>query len=84
MMEQIESLKKEAFVGLDERELRRQEDRLKRIREISADFLKALERTDPQAKVEPPAPEERRKTMCVTEEKPSVTLPGRVEKIIKS
>jgi len=43
MMEQIESVKKQTFVGLDEKELRQQEDRLKRIREISADFLAALE-----------------------------------------
>jgi hypothetical protein len=43
MMEQIESVKKQTFVGLDEKELRQQEDRLKRIREISADFLAALQ-----------------------------------------
>ncbi len=43
MMEQIESVKKQTFVGLDQEELRQQERRLKRIREISADFLAALQ-----------------------------------------
>ena len=43
MMEQIESLKKQTFIGLDDKELRQQEERLKRIREISADFLAALQ-----------------------------------------
>ena len=43
MMEQIESVKKQTFIGLDDKELRQQEERLKRIREISADFLAALQ-----------------------------------------
>jgi len=43
MMEQIESVKKQTFVGLNKKELRQQEDRLKRIREVSADFLAALQ-----------------------------------------
>jgi hypothetical protein len=47
MLEQIESLKKETFVGLTSEELRRQEERLKRIREVSADFLAALKRNGP-------------------------------------
>jgi hypothetical protein len=42
MTEQIESLKKQMFVRLDEEELRQQEERLKRIREVSADLLTAL------------------------------------------
>lgn len=42
--EQINSLKKQTFLGLDEAELSRQEVRLKRIREVSADFLAALKR----------------------------------------
>ena len=45
MREQIESLKAEAFGGLSEDELRRQRERLKRIRELSADWLTALKRT---------------------------------------
>jgi hypothetical protein len=44
MEEQMESLKKQTFLGLDKVELHRQEDRLKRIREVSADFLAALKR----------------------------------------
>jgi hypothetical protein len=44
MLEQIQSLEKEMFGGLNEEDLRQQEARLKRIREVSADFLAALER----------------------------------------
>ncbi|MGC2193535.1 MAG: hypothetical protein WA628_02590 [Terriglobales bacterium] len=44
MIEQIESLKKQTFGGLDAEEMRQQEERLKRIREVSADFLAALKR----------------------------------------
>jgi hypothetical protein len=47
MLEQIESLKKETFVGLSGEEVRQQEERLKRIREVSADFLAALKRNEP-------------------------------------
>lgn len=46
MVEQIESLQKQAFGGLSEAELAEQERRLEHIREISADFLAALERGD--------------------------------------
>ena len=45
MGEQIESLKAQAFGGLNEKQLREQAERLKRIREVSADFLAALKRT---------------------------------------
>ena len=44
MLEQIDSLNKETFIGLTPAELRQQEERLKRIREVSADFLQALKR----------------------------------------
>jgi hypothetical protein len=44
MREQIESLKKQTFGGLSEEELHQQEARLKRIREVSANFLAALKR----------------------------------------
>jgi hypothetical protein len=44
MEEQMESLKRQTFLGVDNVELRRQEERLKRIREVSADFLAALKR----------------------------------------
>ena len=45
MMEQIESLKGQTFGGLSQEELRKQDERLKRIREVSADFLSALKNT---------------------------------------
>ena len=44
MLEEIECLKKQTFGGLDEEELRLQEERLKRIREVSADFIATLQR----------------------------------------
>ena len=44
MLEHIESLKTQTFVGLDEEGLRQQEELLKRIREVSAAFLAALKR----------------------------------------
>ena len=43
MQEQTASLKREAFGGLSPAERSEQEERLKRIREVSADFLRALE-----------------------------------------
>jgi hypothetical protein len=42
MRKQIESLRAQTFGGLSEEELREQDERLKRIRELSADFLSAL------------------------------------------
>jgi hypothetical protein len=42
--EQIECLKKETFGVLSEDEIRSQTDRLKRIRELSADYIAALRR----------------------------------------
>ena len=42
MLKQVESLKAEAFGGLNEEELHEQSERLKRIRELSADYLSAL------------------------------------------
>ncbi len=44
MMEHIESVGNETFTGLNEEELRQREERLKRIREVSADYLAALKR----------------------------------------
>ena len=44
MLEEIASLKKQTFGALSEEEIRQQETRLKRIREVSADFLAALKR----------------------------------------
>jgi hypothetical protein len=45
MLEQVESLKAQTFGGLSQEELRKQDKRLKRIREVSADFLSALKNT---------------------------------------
>ena len=42
MMEQVESLRAETFGGASREEIRRQDERLKRIREISADLMAAL------------------------------------------
>ena len=42
MAEQLESLKAQTFGGLDEEAMREQDARLRRIREVSADFLSAL------------------------------------------
>ena len=44
MREHIESMKKQVFLGRDEERFREQEQRLKRIREVSADYLAALKR----------------------------------------
>jgi hypothetical protein len=44
MLEHIESLEAETFVGVNQEALGEQEDRLKRIRELSADYLAALKR----------------------------------------
>jgi hypothetical protein len=45
LTEEMESLKKETFGGLDQEELRQQQERLKRIREVAADYLAALKRS---------------------------------------
>lgn len=42
MEEQIASLRAQAFGGLSDKELRDQDERLKRIREVSADLLALL------------------------------------------
>lgn len=47
MQEQIESLARQTFVGITQAELEEERERLKRIREVSADFLEALKRSAP-------------------------------------
>lgn len=47
MREQIESLRTQTFGGLTEEELRKEDERLNRIREVSADFLSALKNHPP-------------------------------------
>jgi hypothetical protein len=47
MEEQAESLKRQTFEGLSAAELREPDRRLKRIREVAADFLAALKNNLP-------------------------------------
>jgi hypothetical protein len=47
MREQIESLASQTFLGITSEELRREKERLQRVREVSADFLEALKRIRP-------------------------------------
>jgi hypothetical protein len=42
MLEQTTSMRRETFGGLSPDEVRQQEERLKRIREVSADYITAL------------------------------------------
>ena len=47
LAEEIESMKRQTFGGLTPDEFRERETRLKRIRELSADYLAALKRSAP-------------------------------------
>ena len=47
MSEQTASLKQERFGGLSRDEIQQQEERLKRIRELSAEYLSALKKNLP-------------------------------------
>ena len=42
MREHIDAMQKQTFVGLSAEEFRREQERVERIREVSADFLQAL------------------------------------------
>ena len=44
MLEQVESLKKQTFGGLSAEDMRKQDERLKHIREVSAELMSALKR----------------------------------------
>ena len=44
MLEQVESLKKQTFGGLGAEDMRKQDERLKHIREVSAELMSALKR----------------------------------------
>jgi hypothetical protein len=79
MREQVEGLKKQTFGGLQPQELYELEERLKRIRELSADYLGAMKR-----QLEKPPSKETAMAEKLPAEKPAVTLPGKVEKIIES
>ena len=71
MEEHLESLRKQAFMAPTRREREQDENRLALIREISADYLAAIQSSHAHIGGE-------RMT-----EKPSVTLPGKVEKVIE-
>jgi hypothetical protein len=47
MAEHVDHLKKRTFTWASEEEFQEQEARLRRIREVSADYLSALKRTRP-------------------------------------
>jgi hypothetical protein len=44
MQEQMESLQRQTFLGIAAEELSRERERLKRIREVSAEFLEGLKK----------------------------------------
>ena len=44
MLEHIESMRQRTFLGIGPDEVSREQERLQRIREVSADFLEALKR----------------------------------------
>lgn len=73
MQEHIDALAHQTFVTPTEVQLRITEQRLKRIREISAEYLLAMRESESSGL----------KGDSMTE-KPSVILPGKVEKIIDS
>ena len=68
MREHIEHLKHQAFVAPTKQQVHEEEKRLGRIREVSADHLAEMRRTLKEGEN--------------MSEKPKVTLPGRVEKVI--
>lgn len=48
MREQIESLQEQTFLGISEKDLQAEKERLRRIREVSAEFLEALKKIPPE------------------------------------
>ena len=47
MREHIDSMAKQTFLGISPEDLRQEKERMRRIREVSADFLEALKRLPP-------------------------------------
>ena len=47
MREHIDSMAKQTFLGISSEDLRQEKERMKGIREVSADFLEALKRLPP-------------------------------------
>jgi len=96
MLEQSENLQKQTFLRTNEQELRKQEKRFERIRELFADILEALH-DGSASNAAPPlgCPHSSSAEQHVharaenmvenpNNEKPSVTLPATVEKIMKN
>jgi hypothetical protein len=73
MQERVEALKKREFLPATREQFQNEEDLLTRIREVSADYLVAMRRH-----LAHPKPKGESMT-----ERPSVTLPGKVDKIIE-
>jgi hypothetical protein len=71
MQEHIDSLKEQAFVAPKQEQIEKDRKRLERIREVSADYIAEMGRLRTK---------NWRENMT---EKPSVTLPGKVDKVIK-
>ena len=72
MQEHLETMKHRAFVSPGKQEIEEDEMRLKLIRELSAEYIVAMERL--QMKIDG----------GVMARKPNVKLPGKVEKVIES
>ena len=47
MRDHIDSMAKQTFLGISPEDLRQEKERMRRIREVSADFLEALKRLPP-------------------------------------
>jgi len=77
MKEQSESLEHQAFIKFDQQELQRHEERLKQIREVSADLIAAWNQA---ARNPAPIPHQEEERMA---ERATVTLPGVVQKVIE-
>ena len=77
MKEQGESLEHQAFIKFDQQELQRHEERLKQIREVSADLIAAWNEA---ARGSAPIPHQEEEAMA---ERATVTLPGVVQKVIE-
>jgi hypothetical protein len=73
MQEHVENLKKREFLAGTKEQLQKEEELLTRIREVSADYIVAMRRHLSRRKA---------KGESMTD-RPSVTLPGKVDKVIE-
>lgn len=77
MKEQSDSLEQQAFIKFNQQELQKHEERLKCIREVSADLIAAWNEA---VRVSAPSPHQEEEKMA---ERATVTLPGVVQKVIE-